>query len=201
MSQFMAGGLVRSESVEDGRDCRERFKRYSSVMKNVLRFGSALVLGGALAVAASGCGASSPAPSTGGKASDQPSAAASGSVAQEQAAAIASVRKYMEGMGPVSNVTFTATRVPNGDWKVTFHGAYAETSKSSIAIQCNIPVAMGGPKPGSTTRISIYHSGYMMTTANGRSVGNNALYPTIPAGNTLGVDAVAIHCPLVKQAP
>lgn len=152
-------------------------------MKNILRFGSGLVLGGALAVAASGCGSTSTGP-TGGKAIPKPSAAASGSVAQEQSAAIATVRAYMKTMGPVSNVTFKVSQGPKGEWKVSFQGAYTETSQSSIAINCGAP----GMKPGATTRIAIYSSGYLMASSSGREV----VGPLVP-GQATG--HVTVTCP------
>jgi len=106
-----------------------------------------------------------------GRATPQPSAAASGSVAQEQSAAITTVRAYMKAMGPVSQVTFQVSQRPNGEWKVSFQGAYTETSNSSIAIDCGAP----GMKPGQTLYLTTYPSGYMLTSPNGRSLGNNPL--------------------------
>ena len=152
-------------------------------MKNILRFGSALVLGGALAVVASGCGATSTG-STGGKATPKPSATASGSVAQEQSAAIATVRAYMKTLGPVSQVTFTVSQGPKGEWKVTFQGAFTATSQSSIAIVCGAP----GMKLGATTRIAIYSSGYLMASSAGQEV----VGPLVP-GQATG--HVTVTCP------
>ena len=156
-------------------------------MKNILRFGSALVLGGALAVAASGCGGTSTGP-TGGKATPKPSAAASGSVAQEQSAAIATVRAYMKTMGPISNVTFKVFQGPKREWKVSFQGAYTETSASAIAIDCGAP----GMKPGQTLYLTTYPSGYMLTSSNGRSLGTSPLELQMPAGTP---PTVNVTCP------
>lgn len=165
-------------------------------MKNAIRFGAVLALGGALAVAASGCGSAATGP-TGGKGTPQPSGAArqGSTVSQEQSLAIATVRHYMQGMGSVAGITFTVAKGPKGQWNVTFHGAFEQTSKSAVAIFCGEP----GVKPGQILPEFVYYSGTMLTSANGRSTGNNIWSPTLPT--TANAPTYKVTCPLVKQAP
>lgn len=144
-------------------------------MKSIWKFGGVLVLGAAMALAASGCGGAST-KSTGGGAAHRSAVAARGGVAQERAAAIATVKAHVESLDPGARLTFAASRAADGEWKVSFQGQYIPQSPGFKASLCK----GAGAKAGQVLYLTVYSSGFWMVSANGR----HRVSPFDPYGTT-----------------
>ena len=128
-------------------------------MGRFAQFGTALALGGALAMAASGCGSSAP---------------------TAKSVAIQTVRSYV---GPIlvgKIGDFKAQRQSNGDWKVIFSGRFTVTGKGSEAF-----IAACKAHPGQKASVPVLLSGGELVGRNGKQL--LGAVPGTTAGKTIEV--------------
>ncbi len=111
-------------------------------MGRIARFGTALALGGAMAVVASGCGSASP-------------------TAQQLAAKTVSSYVKTQVVGTVGR--FKAQRESDGEWKVSFSGKFTESGKGNARF-----VAVCRKEPSATIKAPGISKALQVVSANGK---------------------------------
>ncbi|MHB1524978.1 MAG: hypothetical protein ACYCZN_01640 [Candidatus Dormibacteria bacterium] len=111
-------------------------------MGRIAKIGTALALGGAMAVVASGCGSASP-------------------TAQQLAVKTASSYARTQVVGTVGG--FRAQRESDGEWKVSFSGKFTESGKGDVGF-----MAVCRKEPSATIKAPGISKALQVVSANGK---------------------------------